>query len=254
MSDHAFPAGTVIFRTGDPGEQAYLIREGTVELLLGPLDQATRLAQLGPGEVFGEMSLIEERPHSLSARAISATRATALTRDEFEQLLTADPGLFRLYLKALFERLRSLSGQAEETPVEPSASRALVPRTLAVTIHPLTHRAAETLPDDGLLIPKFPFRIGRAPEAREGQPLSLNDLWLLDRMPFNISRSHARIDTVGDNVVIKDHGSSLGMYVNEVHIGGQTQRRQLVLEDGDNVVVLGKRNSPYHFRIHVARG
>jgi len=249
MNEHDFPAGMVIFRPGDPGDRAYLIRAGTIELLRGPVDRPLRLAQLGPGEVFGEMSLIEERPRSLTARTVSAVKVSALTRDEFEQLLTADPATFRLYLKALFERLRSLSAQEETSLTEPAPMAGKV----SVTIHPLTRRAAETLPDNGLPIPKFPFRIGRAPEAREGQPLDLNDLWLLDRMPFNVSRNHALLDLAGSTVVIKDHGSSLGIYVNDVHIGGDTPRRQMVLEDGDNVVVLGKRSSPYHFRIHVAR-
>ena len=236
MAETTFFAGTFIFRPGDPGDRAYLIREGKVDLLRPGADRPTRVAQLGPGEVFGEMSLIEERPHSLTAWAVTAVKASVLTREEFENMLTTDPVTFRLYLKALFERLRSLSPYADMPVAE---STQATTGTVSVTIHPLTHRAAETLPDFGLLIPKFPFRIGRAPEDREKEPLDLNDLWLLDREPFNISRNHAVIELHGNSVIIKDRGTKLGMYVNDVHLGGPASLRQATLEDGDNVVALG---------------
>src|SRR5436190_8971699 len=111
MKEIEFSAGTVVFRPGDPGDWAYLIREGSIDLLRVAGAGETRMARLGPGEVVGEMSLIEERPRALLARAASAVKAAALTREDFEQMLLTDPATFRVYLKALFERLRSLSAQ-----------------------------------------------------------------------------------------------------------------------------------------------
>jgi hypothetical protein len=244
------PGGAVIFNSGDPSTAAYLIRSGTVELLGDSSGSAAPLAQLGPGEVFGEMSLIEERPRRLTARAVSAVQLSSLTRGEFELLLTADPATFRIYLATLFERLRTLSAQLEAA----KAATAPAAGNLTVTIHPLTHRAAATLPHEGLPITKYPFRIGRAAADHEAMPLDLNDLWLIDQMPFNISRNHALLQREGDDVIIKDRGSSLGTYVNDVRIGGVTANRQMILEDGDNILVLGGRMSPYQFRIHIARG
>lgn len=246
------PAGTVIFKAGDPANRAFLIRQGTVELQRGSDGTFIGLARLEKGEVFGEMSLIEERPHSLTARAVTAVELSGLTRPEFEKMLTADPATFRIYLKTLFERLRTLSAQVETAkpvpPPRPAASE------ISVTIHPLTRRAAATLPQDGLPVTKYPFRIGRAAAEHEEIPLDMNDLWLNDQMPFNISRNHVLIERDGDTVIIKDRGSSLGIHVNDVHIGGQNPDRQMALEDGDNVVVLGGRMSPYQFRIEVTRG
>lgn len=245
-----FPAGAVIFKAGDPSTAAYLIRSGAVELLRDGPGSGARLAQLGPGEVFGEMSLIEERPHALTARAVSAVQASSLTRAEFELLLTADPATFRIYLATLFERLRTLSAQVESTKAAPAP----VANNLTVTIHPLTRRAAATLPRDGLPVTKYPFRIGRAAADDEAIPLDVNDLWLIDQKPFHVSRNHALLQREGDALIVKDRGSSLGMYVNEVQIGGKTASHQMTLEDGDNIVVVGGRMSPYQFRIHVARG
>jgi CRP-like cAMP-binding protein len=243
------PAGSVIFSAGDPADRAYFIRSGTVELVRGNNGTATRLAQLAAGEVFGEMSLIEERPHSLTAHAVSDVELSGLTRAEFEKLLITDPVTLHVYLKTLFERLRALSAQVEGA----NPAGALITRGVSVTIHPLTRRAAATLPHEGLRVEKYPFRIGRAAVEYEEIPLDMNDLWLADQAPFNISRNHALLELQDGEVIAKDRGSSLGMYVNEIAIGGKSKVRQIALEDGDNVVVLGGRMSPYHFRIEVSR-
>ncbi len=245
-----FPAGAVIFQPGDPATKAFLIREGTVELLGGTAGSHSTLTQLEAGEVFGEMSLIEERPHSLTARAVGPVQLTALTRTEFERTLTADPATFRIYLKTLFERLRTLSAQVAATTGDPSASAS----DISVTIHPLTRRAAATLPHEGLRVTKYPFRIGRAAAGDEDIPLDVNDLWLADHSPLNVSRNHASLERKGNYIMVKDRGSSLGIHVNDVHIGGKSAERQAALEDGDNVVVLGGGMSPYQFRIVVTRG
>jgi hypothetical protein len=249
MNEKKFYAGTFIFKAGDPGDRAYQILEGKVDLLRGEKDQRERVGHLGPGDVFGEMSLVEERPYQLTAWAVTAVKASALTRDEFEKLLATNPAAVNAYLKAVLERARSGDSESKEGEALPD-SQPLV----SVTIHPLSRRSAETLPEQGLPIPKFPFRIGRASEHVEREALALNDLWLLDREPFNISRNHASIELVGNAVVIKDRGSSLGTYVNDTFLGSGSPSRHATLEDGDNVVILGGRSSPYQFRVHVARG
>jgi len=244
-----FPAGAVIFQAGDAATKAFLIKEGVVELLGGTGGSHSPLTRLEAGDVFGEMSLIEERPHSLTARAVGAVQLSGLTRSDFERMLTADPATFRVYLKSLFERLRTLSAQVAATTDSPASSS-----DISVTIHPLTRRAAATLPHEGLRVTKFPFRIGRAAAEDEEIPLDMNDLWLVDHSPLNISRNHASLERKGNYIIVKDRGSSLGIHVNDVHIGGKSAERQAALEDGDNVVVLGGGMSPYQFRIDVARG
>src|SRR5262245_22645082 len=104
MAATQFPAGHIFFRPGDAGEQAYLIREGRVEVYGGQPEAPVRVAEFGPGEVFGEMSLVEERPHTLTARALTAAQVETLTRDEFERDLLRDPARCRQYLVSLFER------------------------------------------------------------------------------------------------------------------------------------------------------
>jgi signal-transduction protein with cAMP-binding, CBS, and nucleotidyltransferase domain len=65
-----FEAGTTIFEEGQPGHVMYVILDGEVEILVG--DQ--RLAAIGPGEVFGEMALVDLEARSASAIAMTNCR------------------------------------------------------------------------------------------------------------------------------------------------------------------------------------
>jgi len=273
MADEAFEAGHVFFRPGDPGERAYLLIDGRVEMLAGSPGAFTRVGLFEAGDVFGEMALVEERPRLRTARAVTAGRATPMSRDEFEHLLTHDPVRTRHYLRSLFERLRSLTAQQVSevelvpaaapvstapvgeliisTPVElpPGTGRAAA---WVVVVHPLTSKAAETLPDEGLLATRFPLRFGRAAGAHEPEALDLNDVWLLDTKPFSVSRNHCEVDVNYEGPIIRDRGSHLGCIVNNEVIGGQTAKGYTRLVPGDNVLVIGPPLSPYQFRIHVS--
>jgi CRP-like cAMP-binding protein len=267
MTDQSFAAGHVFFRPGDAAERAFLIRTGQVEILNGP----TRVALLGPNAVFGEMSLIEERPHGMTARATLPGTAAALTRDEFERLLQTDPAAARFYLRSLFERLRALAARVGSVEPVPDPTPAPEPEPAAetsgpvalpaapgakapvrrVVLFPLTRRAAATLPDDGLILTEFPFRIGRAPGANDPEGMDLNDLWLIDQKPLNVSRNHCHIDLDRGQVVVRDRGSHLGCIVNDHKIGGHHRERSAVLHPGQNVLVLGGPMSAFQFRVEV---
>jgi CRP/FNR family transcriptional regulator, cyclic AMP receptor protein len=252
MSDHAFRHGEVLFSPGDPSEHAYLLQSGSVEILKVEGERRLRVALLGPGEVFGEMGLVEERPRSMMARATTDGTATIMTRAEFEHDLLHDPARCKKYLRSLFERLRGLQARLPDPEGEPMTRPAV--QTALVVLHPLTHKAAEVLPDEGLPIKSFPFRIGRASEADEEEPLDLNDVYLLDVKPFNVSRNHLAIDLVGsDRYLVRDRGSLLGTIVNEQRIGGRSPLRLANLDEGDNVLILGGAQSPYQFRLRINR-
>ena len=273
MPEHTFAAGHVFFRPSDPAEQAFLLHEGQVELLAGSADPYTQVGLSMPGDVFGEMALIEERPRTLMARAVTAGRATTMSRAEFEHMLTHDPIRTRQYLRSIFERLRALTarfGRQSETGSQPTA---LSPSSVAppqpgpaelrpakgkpsawvVVIHPLTRKAAVTLPDDGLLVTRFPLRIGRAAGPNERDALDLNDLWLLDEKPYNVSRNHCEIQVDGNKLGVWDRGSQLGCVVNDEVVGGRAVTDFARLDLGDNVLVIGSRMSPYQFRVTVSK-
>jgi CRP-like cAMP-binding protein len=273
MPEETFEPGHVFFRPGDPGERAYLLHEGRVEMLAGQPGLFTRVGLFEAGEVFGEMALIEERPRAMTARAVTAGRATPMTRDEFEHLLTHDPARTRQYLRSLFERLRSvtarLAGEVELVSPAPPSPQAPAgelilsappvelppgagkPTEWAVVVHPLTRKAAETLPDEGLRATRFPLRIGRAAGPQEPEAFDLNDLWLLDDKPYNVSRNHCEIDVSREGPIVRDRGSHIGCVVNDEPIGGRAVMGYARLQPGDNVLVVGSPMSPYQFRVTV---
>ncbi len=86
--------GEVLFEHGDAGDKLYLIVEGSIRIgrtVPGMGEEA--LAILGPGQVFGEMALLDESPRSADARAHTACKLLAIAKDDFDDLLFRDKAL-----------------------------------------------------------------------------------------------------------------------------------------------------------------
>lgn len=101
--------GQILFEEGDAGHEAYLISSGSIEIFRrGAID--TVLATLGPGEILGEMSLIDDAPRAASARSGADTDLIVLSKDSLkkrlERLDQTDKVLRRL-MDVLVNRLRA---------------------------------------------------------------------------------------------------------------------------------------------------
>jgi MFS superfamily sulfate permease-like transporter len=97
----SIPAGDVLFRTGDQGDQLFVLLEGEITLGL-PIDGQThlrRLATITPGVVFGEMALLDAQPRSAHALADSASVLKVLSRSNFARLRDQHPSLFAIMLQ-----------------------------------------------------------------------------------------------------------------------------------------------------------
>ena len=105
-------AGELIFEENEFDEVAYLVISGEVEIFRSSGNQEHVLATVGRGEIIGEMSLIDSQPHVASARALSDTEVSLISRQSFQQRLDrleeSDRVLRRL-IGVLVDRLR---GQA----------------------------------------------------------------------------------------------------------------------------------------------
>jgi hypothetical protein len=117
-----FEARDVIFREGDPGDHLYLIVHGRVNIVHGQ----SILAELGPGECFGEMALLDQSPRSAMAVAATDLDCMVLARDDFEDLLELSPSLAKGIIRVLTQRLRSiLAGHAQKpAPADGQPARA----------------------------------------------------------------------------------------------------------------------------------
>ena len=98
------PAGTLLTRAGEPGEEFFFILDGAANV------EVTRRkrVRLGPGEFFGEMSLLDGEPRSATVRAETDMRLLVIIRRNFQGLLTEVPELTRTILVVLSRRLRDL--------------------------------------------------------------------------------------------------------------------------------------------------
>ena len=98
--------GDRLFHEGDPGDALYVIESGKIKLARRAADgRENLLAILGPGEMFGELSLFDPGPRVATAVAVSGARVHSLTRDDFVPLLD-QPRVALSLLAALGRRLR----------------------------------------------------------------------------------------------------------------------------------------------------
>ncbi len=98
--------GRAIFREGEPGDRAYVIERGRVEISTARGGAKIVLKIQGPGELFGEMALIDERPRSATAIALEETELTVVGRDQLLFRIEQAEPVLRLILEAILESLR----------------------------------------------------------------------------------------------------------------------------------------------------
>ena len=124
VARRAFPAGTQILRHGDTGVTLYLIISGRVAVAVQSDESVAErvLAELGPGEVFGEMALLDSEPRSANVTALEPTECFLLTRWDFEEEMGHDPEIARALLPVLSQRIRHLEDRILKH--EPQASGA----------------------------------------------------------------------------------------------------------------------------------
>lgn len=102
-----FPAGRVIARQGEIGTGFFLVVDGSVRVVRG----GEEVAVLGPGEFFGELSVLDGLPRVAQVVAVAPTRCLALPTWDFEQVLLEIPTLSLAILRGLATRLRSVTEQ-----------------------------------------------------------------------------------------------------------------------------------------------
>lgn len=99
--------GEQLFAEGEPGDRVYVVRTGKIKLVRSwPDGRENLLAVLGPGEMFGELSLFDPGPRTSSARAVSEAELIALGHDDMLRWLARRPEVARHLLQALAQRLR----------------------------------------------------------------------------------------------------------------------------------------------------
>ena len=100
-----FYAGQKIFSEGDRGDRAYLIQNGTVQIIKNEMP----LAKLGPGELFGEMALVDDKPRMASAVAENDVSVVIISRETFNEKLSKTDPFIRGLLNIFVRNIRNLT-------------------------------------------------------------------------------------------------------------------------------------------------
>jgi CRP-like cAMP-binding protein len=225
MSQAVFQPGQMIFREGDTTQEAYRILKGRVEISIAGEGKAVILAQLGEGDIFGEMAMVDERPRSASAQALEVTECEVLTAENFNEAVLQRPEILIPYLASFFERLRTandrlrmemrLRAQAEQRASVPLASTSAAP--VARVVAPLTKSIAP--PSLEMTRVSAPAPVATAPSAAPVTPppeggyqsvilTACNDhararlpetSVAIQKFPFRIGRKH---DTPGKGATV----------------------------------------------------
>jgi len=101
--------GEILFNMGDPGDELMIIQDGAVAIyvpLPGNPGSGQSIRVFRPGEVLGEMALIDRKPRSASARAEGATQILTLAGDDFRRLLNHNPEMALAVMAGLNDRIR----------------------------------------------------------------------------------------------------------------------------------------------------
>jgi signal transduction histidine kinase len=135
--ERPFTTGNEIFQEGAPGDGVYFVKDGLVEIS-GLVGGNTRRAfsQLGPGEIFGEMAVIEDRPRSATATALKDTEVYFIPRGEMLSLIERSPALAFGLLQQISHRLREFN-QLHLREMVQAESLAIIGRFAQSIVHDL---------------------------------------------------------------------------------------------------------------------
>lgn len=110
LSRRTFQAGDIIFSEGERGDRAYIVQTGAVAIEKGLPEGGRRLlGRIPPGGIFGEMSLVDDKPRMASARSLEETVCLVVPKHLLDKkLAAADPFIVAL-LRMVIANARALA-------------------------------------------------------------------------------------------------------------------------------------------------
>ena len=113
LIERRIPKHQTIVEEGLAGDYMYVIREGEVKVTKLSGDGREKILELmGPGDFFGEMSLLDGAVRSASVKSLTETRILALSRNDFLKELRRNPDLAMAVIQELTRRVRTMDEQA----------------------------------------------------------------------------------------------------------------------------------------------
>lgn len=112
-----YSEGAVIFHEGEPGNVAFILTEGSVEISVGSANKKKIVSVFKPVSVFGEMALIlKNQQRTATAVATSPSKVAVITKHDFDEFLEKSPKLIGAALTALVHRLQNTTARLAKIP------------------------------------------------------------------------------------------------------------------------------------------
>jgi CRP-like cAMP-binding protein len=188
------PKGTVLFNEGEPGKDMYVIQAGRVAISKKVRDVEKVLATLGPGEFFGEMSIISNKPRNATASVAENAKLLVIDPKTFESMIRGNSEIAVRMIKKLADRLSEADAQIEHLLLSDPASR--------IVHHVLQSAQSRGRPtEDGV---EIDFSVRDVPrELSVGEPALRYMLEKLERSGL-VERSGDRL-TIYDTARLQDY-------------------------------------------------
>jgi len=118
-----FPAGTTIFKEGESGREMYVIQSGKINITKSMRDTEKVLATLGPGDFFGEMSILNNKPRSANAVVLEDAKVLEVEPKMFENMIRNNVEIAIRIIKMLAKRLQDADDQIANLMLKDANSR-----------------------------------------------------------------------------------------------------------------------------------
>lgn len=118
-----YPAGTVVFREGDSGQEMFVIQTGKVKIAKNIRGTEKVLDTLEPGEFFGEMALINQKPRSATATVVAEAKLLVLDPGTFDAMIRGNVEIAIRLIRTMAQRLQHAHGHIENLMLSDPLSR-----------------------------------------------------------------------------------------------------------------------------------
>lgn len=109
-----FSTGNELFHQGDPGDTAYIIMDGEVDIAIDSPAGEIVVARMGKNELIGEIAILIDVPRTATVRAGSQVTTLAISKDLFFRLVTEFPDMAVEIMRELAHRLENTNAQLRE--------------------------------------------------------------------------------------------------------------------------------------------
>jgi len=263
-----FGDGMIIFRQGEPSDKFFIIRSGQVVLTREANGVTTEIGKAGPGEVVGEMGVLQNLPRSATATAkgrvwlygMTLADLTDKRSDGQDHPGTVVSRVLAQRLRKSMEKLDQATLEKMTAPVLPSEATVPAAQSPARTVFPTPAHPSGPAVKIGLRMGwrtgdqirwsdqasehQLPMIFGRGPGPASASPGT--ELVLIEENPpQRLAPVQFSLEMQNGAVVLRDEGSPYGTEVSGVSVGPATGVTQVQLPPGTHVLVAGGEGSPY---------